>query len=137
MTTQTQDALHVARQALQDCCSHPHTTESISKVKEGIAAINSALAAAEPEQQPATIERIHALVEESLRLPSIGTHTYTLTPIQIAYIAGKLASPIREKKEWREFIEECATFAGKMVNGNRLSMQAKALLAAPSQENRQ
>lgn len=30
---------------------------------------------------------------------------------------------------WREFIAECATFAGKMVNGNRLSERAAGLLA--------
>ena len=31
---------------------------------------------------------------------------------------------------WREFIAECATYAGKMINGNRLSDRAAALLAA-------
>ncbi len=33
-------------------------------------------------------------------------------------------------KGWREFIAECATFAGKMVNGNQLSERAAGLLAA-------
>lgn len=31
---------------------------------------------------------------------------------------------------WREFIEDCATTAGGMVNGNRLSHRAAELLAA-------
>jgi hypothetical protein len=31
---------------------------------------------------------------------------------------------------WREFIEDCATTAGSMVNGNRLSIRASELLAA-------
>lgn len=42
--------------------------------------------------------------------------------------APPAAGPLRA--DWRSFIEQCAKSAGGMVNGNRLSLEAKALLLA-------
>lgn len=86
-----------------------------------------------PEQAPAGEDVIELLRSMRLRYgtegdPVTGSAAWRRR-IDDA-IAAISTPPAVPPKGWREFIEECATFAGKMVNGNRLSMQAKSLISA-------
>lgn len=116
--------LEVAR---TDLAYFPPTVRALT---EKIAELRAELEAAR-KQEPVAIANKGdcafwvSWTEAGKPLRGPGIKLYALPPL-----AGKVDVP----DGWREFIEDCATTAGNMVNGNRLSARAKELLAGQKQD---